>query len=81
VRVEVLLFGAARDAAGARTLALDVPEPVDVAAVATALRAASATLAPLLSGCRFAVDREFADAGTPVRAGAEVALLPPVSGG
>ena len=38
-------------------------------------------LQPLLPSCRFAVDREYVGPGTRVPPGAEVALIPPVSGG
>ena len=46
-----------------------------------ALTAASPALAPLLPVTRVAVNQEFALSDTVIRAGDEVALIPPVSGG
>jgi molybdopterin converting factor small subunit len=56
---------------------------VTVADVRRALGDAYPELGPFLPSCRFAVNQEFADdeAGTAVAEGAEVALIPPVSGG
>ena len=45
------------------------------------LAAAYPSLGPLLSRSALAVDQEFAGDETPLRDGAEVAIVPPVSGG
>ncbi len=76
----VLYFAAARDAAGlARETMAD--HPSTVGDLRRALAAARPALARVLPRCRIAVDQEFADDGAPVREGAEVAVVPPVSGG
>jgi molybdopterin converting factor subunit 1 len=80
VAIEILYFAGARDAAGVARERLAAAPP-DVAALRAALLAARPALAPILPRCRIAVDREFVDDAAPVRDGAEVAIVPPVSGG
>jgi molybdopterin synthase catalytic subunit len=78
--VHVLYFAGARDAAGtARETLAD--RPATVAELRRALAAAHPRLAPVLARCRIAVDQEFAEDASPLRDGAEVAVVPPVAGG
>ncbi len=81
MRVHVLLFASARDAAGCGALDLDVPEGATVKDVREALGGRFPSLAPRLPHVRFAVDREFASGAAVLGEGAEVAVIPPVSGG
>lgn len=76
MRVSVLLFAGLRERAGEDQIELELP---DRASVGDAL----AALAELTGGVRvvMAVNREYADASTPLSAGDELALIPPVSGG
>ncbi len=78
--VTVLYFAGAREAAGAARETLE-PPPATVAALRALLLARHPGLARVLPRCRVAVDEEFApdEAGLPD--GAEVAIIPPVSGG
>jgi len=78
--IEVLYFGGAREAAGTAREAIAAP-PATVGALRVGLAAAHPALARLLPRCRIAVDEEFADDAAPLRDGAEVAVVPPVSGG
>ncbi len=78
--IEVLYFGGARDAAGTARERLAEP-PATVGDLRRALAAAHPGLARVLPRCRIAVDEEFADDGAPLPEGAEVAVVPPVSGG
>jgi molybdopterin converting factor subunit 1 len=78
--VHVLYFAAARDAAGTSRETL-AAVPATVADLRRALVEAHPGLARILPRCRIAVDQDFADDGSPVRDGAEVALVPPVAGG
>ena len=75
----VLLFAAARDLAGTPTLT--VPACATVGDLRRALAAACPALAGLLPRCRVAVDLAFAADADGVPGGAEVAVIPPVSGG
>ena len=81
-RITVLLFAAARERAGTSRLELTVPaEGLSLEDLLERLFAQAPLLSPLRPYLRVAVDRDFAPAGSWVRAGAEVALIPPVSGG
>jgi molybdopterin converting factor subunit 1 len=81
VRVEVRLFAVARHRAGRPTIALELPEPATVAALKRALAEACPALAPLVPSLRIAVNSEYAADDEPIPSGAEVAAIPPVSGG
>ncbi|WP_445148424.1 molybdenum cofactor biosynthesis protein [Baekduia sp. Peel2402] len=76
MKVSVRLFAGLRERAGRDELELDLPEG---ARVADAL-AAVAHLAPGVS-LVLAVNREYADEDMVLRAGDELAVVPPVSGG
>jgi molybdopterin converting factor small subunit len=80
-RVTLLLFAAAREAAGVNR---DTVEAGTVGEVLDIARARyGSVFVDVLAGSRVWLDGEEPDAGdaTPVREGAEVAVLPPVSGG
>lgn len=79
--IAVRLFARAKDLAGAETVTVALPERATVADLRRRLAADHPKLASLLEHCAFAVNDEFADDASPLPAGAEVALLPPVSGG
>ena len=79
--VSVRLFARARDLVGAEVLAVPLPEGGTVGDLRRALAAACPALAPLLGRSAVAVNQEFAAEDVVPREGAEVALLPPVSGG
>ena len=80
--VRVLFFAAARDVAGVREIDLEVPrDRVTVADVAAEIPRRYPGLAPHLRSLRFAVNGEYARDGDDVRAGDEVAVIPPVAGG
>jgi molybdopterin converting factor subunit 1 len=78
--LDVLYFAGARDAAGLSRETLPAV-PKTVGDLRRALAAAHPRLAAVLERCRIAVDQEFADDATPLREGAEVAVVPPVAGG
>jgi molybdopterin synthase catalytic subunit len=80
VPVTVLFFAVAREAAGTDAESLPVG-PTTVGELRTLLAARHPALARVLPRCRLAVDQEFAADADPVRDGAEVAVIPPVSGG
>jgi molybdopterin synthase catalytic subunit len=78
--IVVLYFSGARDAAGAARETLAAAPPT-VGALRRALAEAHPRLAPILARSRIAVDQDFAEDESPLRDGAEVAIVPPVSGG
>ena len=79
--VRVRVFGALREALGAKELSVDLPE----GASARELRARLAERHPHFAGfgprLRVSVNREFAADDAALAEGDEVAFLPPVSGG
>ena len=77
----IRLFAAARDRAGAPSITLDLPPSATVADLRRALAEQLPVLTSLLPSCRIAVNHDFADDGDAIPAGAEVAVIPPVSGG
>ncbi len=81
MKLSVKLYATLRDRAKAREVALDLSEGATVAALLERLGAEYPALTPSLPTCLVAVNQEFAFATTPIHAGDEVALFPPVSGG
>ena len=80
MRVSVRLFAGLRERAGTDRLEVELPDDARVADVLAAM--ASTPVGALRDReCVVAVNREYASAEEPVRAGDEVALVPPVSGG
>jgi len=74
VIITVRLFAGLRERAGADHVQLDLPDDARASDVLAAM--------DLLPGqCIVALDMEYASPDEPVRAGQEVALIPPVSGG
>ena len=79
--VIIQLFAGARELAGAPSICLNLPDGATVADLRRALILHRPEMSALLARSRIAVDREFADDSAVVPEGAEVALIPPVSGG
>jgi molybdopterin converting factor small subunit len=60
---------------------VELPEPATVGQLRTALVQQHPALARVVPRAMIAVDSEYAEAGAVVREGAQVACIPPVSGG
>ena len=80
MEITVALFAAAREAANAEEVTLQVPEAATVRCVLEAL-ARHPDLGGVAARSRLAVNQTFTRASALVRAGDEVALIPPVGGG
>jgi molybdopterin synthase catalytic subunit len=80
VALTVLYFAAAREAAGTDRETLEAA-PATVAELRRLLGGRHPGLEPVLARCRIALDQELAVDVDPVPPGAEVAVIPPVSGG
>jgi molybdopterin converting factor subunit 1 len=78
---EVRLFARAKDLAGAESVRVELPQGATVADLRRQLAAERPALAGLLGRCAIAVNDEFADDALALPHPAEVAVLPPVSGG
>jgi molybdopterin converting factor small subunit len=81
MRVRVKLFAAARELAGASEVAVDVREGATLADVECALLNEVPALERIVAHARWAIDAAFAAGDSIVTERAEVALIPPVSGG
>jgi molybdopterin converting factor small subunit len=77
----VRLFARARDLAGSDVVRVELSEGATVGDLRQHLREAHPRLADLLARSALAVAGEFAEDGQVLPASAEIALLPPVSGG
>ena len=79
---EILLLGRTRELVGLETTTLELTEASTVGMVRTELERRHPELAPLLPSCAIAVNHHYLDdrslLGSP---DAEIALVPPVSGG
>lgn len=81
MRVTVLLFAAARVRAGSPTWVVELAEPATVADLKAALGGSCPALVPLMESSRVAVDAAYAAEDDLISPNAEVAMIPPVSGG
>ncbi|MFL5318676.1 MAG: molybdopterin converting factor subunit 1 [Myxococcaceae bacterium] len=80
MRIRVLYFAAARERAGRQSEELELSAKT-VGEVMDALCKAHGELGAIRKHLRVAVNQEFANDSDPVPDGAEIALIPPVSGG
>jgi sulfur-carrier protein len=80
--VRVLLFGRLADLAGWRERAFD-PAPATISALKALITATDAALGAALDGIgvQVAIDKAIVRGDTALAASAEVAFLPPMSGG
>jgi molybdopterin synthase catalytic subunit len=74
VVITVRLFAGLRERAGRDRVEVELPDDAHVSDLLAAMDVAPRS-------CVVAINREYADERAPVRAGDEVALVPPVSGG
>ena len=81
VRVLVLYFAAAKEAAGLSSEVMDLPEGTTVAALVEIVSRAHPAVARLAPSLRVAVDEKFAPSAQVLESGDTFALLPPASGG
>ena len=81
MHIRVRLFAVQRELAGTREVPLDLAEEASVDDAWTALVARYPALAPGRPFVRFARNADYADPGTQLADGDELAVIPPVSGG
>ncbi len=78
---EILMFAVARDLSGTDVLVIENESPTAASTILRRIGELVPAIAPLLPACRLAVDQAFVAGDALIDAGAEVALIPPVSGG
>jgi molybdopterin converting factor subunit 1 len=81
IKVQVLFFGAARDAAGKGELELSLTDPATARNVLDKLFDTFPDLRRFGRSLLIAVNQEYANPDVPLNDGDEIALFPPVSGG
>jgi molybdopterin converting factor subunit 1 len=81
MRVCVKLFAAARELAGGESLEIDLPDGATVTTLREALMERLPPARELLARSMFAMDCDYAHDQQRLQAGAEIACIPPVSGG
>ena len=81
MQLTIKLFATLRDRVKAREVTVELNDGATVATLRDKLVAEYPALEPSMPTCVISVNQEFAFADTPLHAGDEVALFPPVSGG
>jgi molybdopterin synthase catalytic subunit len=81
MKVSLLLFAALREAIGERTLCLEFEDGATVSDLKRQLAVEYPRVEPMLKTVVCAIDDEYVQPEQRLREGAEVALIPPVSGG
>ena len=79
--VRLRLFASIKEETGRDQLTLELPDDARASDVMAAVAAMFPGTARLLPTARIAIDQAFVSADHPVPPGAEVAIIPPVSGG
>lgn len=81
MRVHALFFASYRDLVGEERLPVTLPEDATVSTLVAAVRERGEPWIRLPVEPAVAVNRRYADGGTVLRPGDEVAFIPPVAGG
>lgn len=81
MNVRVQLFAVARQIVGSQAATLELTDGATVADLRRALVAQTPGLAAVADHLRFAVNNRYAEETAVIPLGAEVACIPPVSGG
>jgi molybdopterin converting factor small subunit len=81
MRVRVRLFAAARQAAERDTIEIDLGEGATVSDLRIAIGTQFPELRQLVRHSMFAINADYTDDTTPIPDAADVACIPPVSGG
>jgi molybdopterin converting factor subunit 1 len=81
VIVQVKLFAAARQLAQADVLRVELAEEATVGELRRVILAKCPGLSPLMGSSMIAVNHDYVGNGAAISPNAEIALIPPVSGG
>ncbi len=81
MKIHLRLFAVAKQAVGSDTIELELPEGANVGRLRQALAEQVPDLSAMVDRMMFAIDAEYATDETEVPPNADVACIPPVSGG
>jgi molybdopterin converting factor subunit 1 len=81
MRINVKLFAAARELAGGESIEIELPTEATVARLRQELMERLPGARDLLARSMFAIDCEYAAEDKGIEPSAEIACIPPVSGG
>jgi molybdopterin synthase sulfur carrier subunit len=81
MNLTVKLFAGARELAGQEAVEVDLPAGATIGDLRRQMGEQFPSLAPLLPHAIFAVDAEYVSDDAPAPENAEIACIPPVSGG
>jgi molybdopterin converting factor small subunit len=81
VNVQVRLFAVARQLAGRDTVRIELAPGATLGQLRLRLAEAIPELSPVIARMNFALGTEYADDGTVIPPDADLACIPPVSGG
>jgi molybdopterin converting factor subunit 1 len=81
MKIQIKLFAVARERVGTDQIEAELQEDASVGTLRAVLASQFPPLAEVLPHVRFAVNSEYASDNQSIPPGAEVAIIPPVSGG
>ena len=81
MKLKLLFFASLRERAGTSEMTIELDEPITVEALWHRLQRDHPRLASYSGPLRFAVDQSYVDNQETLQDNAEVAFIPPVSGG
>jgi molybdopterin converting factor small subunit len=81
MKATVRVFALARQLAGHDSVTVDLPPGATVADLRRAMADQHPALADLVDHALFAINAQYASDATPIPAAADLACIPPVSGG
>lgn len=81
MNVQIRLFAAARDVAGCERIEVQVPDPATVADLRGAISQQYPQLDASIRHSLLAINNQYAEDATIIPANADIAWIPPVSGG
>jgi molybdopterin converting factor subunit 1 len=81
IQIHVKFFAILKDRAGVADLPFDLPDNATVDTAKSEIISRFPSIAELMPGIAFAINREYAKPDATLHNGDELALIPPVSGG
>lgn len=81
MKIRVKLFAAAQETIGQEEITAELDDPANIAQLRLRLSQDFPELAPLITKSMFAIDNQYAQEDSSLSENAEVACIPPVSGG